>query len=122
MLLSQDYFINSGGLCPSCKNPDNEKEDIGEFGLDFAVDMGFQFVECQCGAKYCILRKIINADNVIDLGEDIIYKLNGYSNLCQCNESEKNCLCHLLYDSKIDHYYFNYLQKKPYYQKILKEI
>ena len=60
MLLSQDYFINSGGLCPSCKNPDNEKEDIGEFGLDFAVDMGFQFVECQCGAKYCILLKIFS--------------------------------------------------------------
>ena len=122
MLLSQEFFINTGGLFQSCKNPDNLNQNIGEFGLDFDTDMAFQFVKCDCGAKYCILLKIINADNVIDIGEDIIYKLYGFSNLCECQESELNCLCHTLYDSKVNKYYLTYLEKKPYYKKILKEI
>tara|TARA_R100001530_G_scaffold35499_1_gene27665 strand:+ start:1681 stop:2064 length:384 start_codon:yes stop_codon:yes gene_type:complete len=119
--LSQEEFIEGNGVCPSCKNPDNEQKNIDALEVDFNSDYSFQQIVCSCGAGFTIILKIINADNVIDLNEEIEYRLNGYALLCDClfYQSNDNCSCN--YKNNNDEKYYDYLTRKPQYKKIFKD-
>ena len=120
-ILTQEQFIKNEGACPVCFNIDFlTQKTVGSLGIDFETELGFQEVKCGCTSFFIVILKIANSDNIIDLGEEIEYKLYGFCYLCDCLSylSGDDCNCNKKYKNPLNAKYDQYLINRKKFRRI----